>query len=88
MLRKAEWTECTHLQWRASGFMNGDLTRGLPQQHTYDLIFHHALDVDERRTARTWIDDRLAVVQRERRRFVDSAFSNLPPIYAVRFENS
>jgi hypothetical protein len=63
------------------------LTRGLPQEHAYDLVFRHALDVDEtgRRltfgssTGSLWIsedggDSWVAVS------------SNLPPVYAVRFE--
>ena len=33
------------------------ITRGLPQQHAYDLVFRHALDVDRSRAAR-WSSDR------------------------------
>lgn len=62
------------------------LSRGLPQQHAYDLIYRHALDVDSTgkqlamgsTTGSLWISP-------------DSGDSwncvsaNLPPIYAVRF---
>jgi photosystem II stability/assembly factor-like uncharacterized protein len=65
------------------------LTRGLPQQHAYDLVYRHALDIDETgdrlvfgsTTGSLWISedagDSWATVA-----------SNLPPIYAVRFEKS
>ena len=47
------------------------LTRGLPQKHAYDLVFRHALDVDESGDRLAFrIDDGLAVGQRERRRFM------------------
>ena len=63
------------------------LTRGLPQQHAYDLVFRHALDVDETgtrlafgsTTGSLWVSENSG----------DSwttVSSNLPPIYAVRFE--
>jgi hypothetical protein len=63
------------------------LTRGLPQQHAYDLVFRHALDVDESgsrlafgsTTGSVWLSedggDSWATVS-----------SNLPPVYSVRFE--
>ena len=63
------------------------LTRGLPQTHAYDLVYRHALDVDETgerlafgsTTGSLWISenggDAWATVS-----------SNLPPIHAVRFE--
>jgi len=65
------------------------LTRGLPQEHAYDLVFRHSLDVDETgerlafgsTTGSLWFSDNGG----------DSwltASSNLPPIYALRFEKS
>ena len=63
------------------------LTRGLPQEHAYDLVFRHALDVEAggetlafgSTTGSLWFSENGG----------DSwttASSNLPPIYAVRFE--
>ena len=65
------------------------LTRGLPQQHAYDLVFRHALDIDES-------GDRLAFGSTTGSLWVSenggdswqTLSSNLPPIYAVRFEKS
>lgn len=63
------------------------LTKGLPQQHAYDLVYRHSLDVDSTgdslmfgsTTGSLWASDNggdsWAVVS-----------YNLPPIYAVRFE--
>jgi hypothetical protein len=65
------------------------LTKGLPQQHAYDLVFRHALDIDESgerlafgsTTGSLWITedggDQWQTVS-----------ANLPPIYAVRFEKA
>jgi hypothetical protein len=63
------------------------LTQGLPQRHAYDLVYRHALDVDETgdwlvcgsTTGSLWVsedggDSWLTVS------------SNLPPIYATTFE--
>ena len=63
------------------------LTRGLPQEHAYDLVFRHALDVDES-------GDRLAYGSTTGSLWFsenggdswNSVSTNLPPIYAVRFE--
>jgi hypothetical protein len=63
------------------------LTQGLPQQHAYDLVLRHALDVDE-------TGDRLAFGSTTGSLWVSddggdtwhTVSSNLPPIYAVRFE--
>lgn len=63
------------------------LTQGLPQEHAYDLIFRHALDVDE-------TGDRLAFGSTTGSLWLSenggdswqTLASNLPPIYAVRFE--
>ncbi len=65
------------------------LTRGLPQEHAYDLVFRHSLDVDE-------TGDRLAFGSTTGSLWFSenggdswiTASSNLPPIYAVRFEKS
>jgi hypothetical protein len=63
------------------------LARGLPQEHAYDLVFRHALDVDE-------TGDRLAFGSTTGSVWVSedggdswtTVSSNLPPVYAVRFE--
>jgi hypothetical protein len=63
------------------------LTRGLPQEHAYDLVYRHALDVDDTgdrlmfgsTTGSLWASDNGG----------DSwttVSTNLPPVYAVRFE--
>ena len=65
------------------------LTRGLPQEHAYDLVYRHALDVDE-------TGDRLAFgsttgslwISEDGGESWQTLSSNLPPIYAVRFEKS
>ncbi len=65
------------------------LTRGLPQEHAYDLVFRHALDVDESgtrlafgsTTGSVWVSENAG----------DSwqvVSSHLPPVYAVRFEKT
>jgi hypothetical protein len=65
------------------------LTKGLPQEHAYDLVFRHALDVDETgerlvfgsTTGSVWISedggDSWATVS-----------EHLPPVYAVCFEKA
>jgi hypothetical protein len=63
------------------------LTRGLPQEHAYHLVYRHALDVDETgnrlafgsTTGSLWITEDGGDSWR-------TVSSNLPPIYAVRFE--
>ncbi len=65
------------------------LTRGLPQTHAYDLVFRHALDVDES-------GDRLAFGSTTGSLWFSenggdswqTVSANLPPIYAVRFEET
>ena len=65
------------------------LTRGLPQEHAYDLVYRHALDVDE-------TGDRLAFGSTTGSLWISedggdswkTLSSNLPPIHAVRFEKS
>ncbi|MEX2299983.1 MAG: hypothetical protein WD733_03540 [Bryobacterales bacterium] len=63
------------------------LTKGLPQQHAYDLVFRHALDIDESgerlvfgsTTGSLWITE-------DGGDSWSALSSNLPPIYSVRFE--
>jgi photosystem II stability/assembly factor-like uncharacterized protein len=63
------------------------LTRGLPQEHAYDLVFRHALDVDETgdrlafgsTTGSLWLTENAGDSWQ-------TLSSNLPPVYAVRFE--
>lgn len=63
------------------------LTNGLPQQHAYDLVYRHALDVDAAghtlafgsTTGSLWISE-------DGGDSWQTLSSNLPPIYAVRFE--
>jgi photosystem II stability/assembly factor-like uncharacterized protein len=65
------------------------LTRGLPQRHAYDLVFRHALDVDESgnrlafgsTTGSLWFSEDAGDSWQ-------AASSNLPPIHAVRFEKT
>ncbi len=62
------------------------LTRGLPQEHAYDLVYRHALDVDETgdhlafgsTTGSLWITE-------DGGDSWETLSSNLPPIHAVRF---
>lgn len=63
------------------------LTKGLPQQHAHDLVFRHALDIDESgdrlvfgsTTGSLWITE-------DGGDSWSTLSSNLPPIYSVRFE--
>ena len=65
------------------------LTRGLPQEHAYDLVFRHGLDVDETgnrlafgsTTGSVWISE-------DGGDLWQTVSSNLPPVYAVRFEKA
>jgi len=65
------------------------LTRGLPQQYAYDLVFRHALDVDETgnrlafgsTTGSLWLSEDAGDSWQ-------TLSSHLPPIYAVRFEKA
>jgi hypothetical protein len=65
------------------------LTQGLPQEHAYDLVYRHALDIDE-------TGDRLAFGSTTGSLWMSensgdswqALSSNLPPIYAVRFEKT
>jgi photosystem II stability/assembly factor-like uncharacterized protein len=63
------------------------LTKGLPQEHAYDLVFRHALDVDETgsrlvcgsTTGNVWLSE-------DGGDSWQTISSTLPPVYAVRFE--
>ena len=63
------------------------LTRGLPQEHAYDLVFRHAMDIDgtgERlafgsTTGSLWVSENGGETWQ-------TISTHLPPIYAVRFE--
>jgi hypothetical protein len=65
------------------------LTEGLPQQHAYDLVYRHALDVDESgdrlafgsTTGSLWTSENAGDSWQ-------ALAAHLPPIYAVRFEKS
>jgi photosystem II stability/assembly factor-like uncharacterized protein len=62
------------------------LTAGLPQQHAYDLVFRHALDIDDSgdrlafgsTTGSLWVSD-------DQGDTWSTVSANLPPVYAVRF---
>jgi hypothetical protein len=63
------------------------LRRGLPQAHAYDIVYRHALDVDE-------TGDRLAFGSTTGSLWISedqgdawTSLHHLPPIYAVRFVN-
>jgi hypothetical protein len=74
---------------RDGGKTFATLTKGLPQQHAYDLVFRHALDVDD-------TGDRLAFGSTTGSLWISenggdswqTFSSNLPPIYTVRFEKA
>jgi hypothetical protein len=65
------------------------LRRGLPQEHAYDLVYRHGLDIDES-------GDRLAFGSTTGSLWItedggdswQTISTNLPPIYAVRFARS
>ena len=65
------------------------LSRGLPQTHAYDLVFRHALDVDESgdrlafgsTTGSLWVSENAGDSWQ-------TVSLNLPPVYAVRFEKT
>jgi photosystem II stability/assembly factor-like uncharacterized protein len=65
------------------------LRQGLPQEHAYDLVFRHALDVDETgnrlvfgsTTGSLWVSENGGDGWQ-------TISLNLPPIYAVRFEKN
>ncbi len=63
------------------------ITRGLPQQHAYDLVYRHALDVDDggntlifgSTTGSLWVSE-------DGGDSWQALSSHLPPVYAVKFE--
>jgi photosystem II stability/assembly factor-like uncharacterized protein len=65
------------------------LRKGLPQEHAYDLVFRHALDVDDSgerlavgsTTGSLWLSENAGDSWQ-------TLSSNLPPIHAVRFEKN
>jgi photosystem II stability/assembly factor-like uncharacterized protein len=65
------------------------LRSGLPQEHAYDLVFRHALDVDDTgerlafgsTTGSVWVSDNGGDSWQ-------TLSTNLPPVYAVRFEKA
>lgn len=65
------------------------ITRGLPQQHAYDLVYRHALDVDDEgralifgsTTGSLWVSE-------DGGDSWQALSSHLPPVYAVRFEKA
>ncbi len=65
------------------------ITRGLPQQHAYDLVYRHALDVDERgqtlifgsTTGSLWVSE-------DGGDSWQALLAHLPPVYAVTFEKA
>jgi photosystem II stability/assembly factor-like uncharacterized protein len=65
------------------------LSKGLPQEHAYDLVYRHALDIDETgerlvfgsTTGSLWLSE-------DSGDSWQTLSSNLPPIHAVRFEKT
>lgn len=65
------------------------LRQGLPQEHAYDLVYRHGLDVDESgnklvfgsTTGSVWISE-------DGGDSWQTVSSNLPPVYSVRFAKS
>ncbi|MEZ5289346.1 MAG: hypothetical protein R2712_32010 [Vicinamibacterales bacterium] len=65
------------------------LTQGLPQSHAYDLVYRHALDVDESgeclmfgsTTGSLWVSEDGGDTW-------ETVSSHLPPVYAVQFERA
>jgi len=65
------------------------LRNGLPQEHAYDLVYRHALDVDQTgnrlvfgsTTGSLWISE-------DGGESWQTVSSNLPPVYSVRFAKS
>jgi len=65
------------------------LRNGLPQEHAYDLVYRHALDIDETgnrlvfgsTTGSVWISE-------DGGDSWQTVSTNLPPVYAVRFAKS
>jgi hypothetical protein len=65
------------------------LTKGLPQEHAYDLTFRHALDVDETGTRLAFGSTTGSLwVSEDGGDGWQAVSLNLPPVYAVRFEKA
>jgi photosystem II stability/assembly factor-like uncharacterized protein len=63
------------------------ITRGLPQQHAYDLVYRHALDVDDSGTRLVFGSTTGSLwVSEDAGDSWQTVSSNLPPVYAVCFE--
>ncbi len=62
------------------------LTKGLPQEHAYDLVYRHALDIDASgnrlafgsTTGSVWVSE-------DQGDTWQTISANLPPVYCVRF---
>jgi hypothetical protein len=62
------------------------LSRGLPQEHAYDLVFRHALDVDEAGTTLAFGSTTGSVwISEDSGDSWHTVSANLPPVHAVRF---
>jgi hypothetical protein len=62
------------------------LRKGLPQEHAYDLVFRHALDIDERGKCLAFGSTTGNLfVSEDRGDHWECVSSTLPPIYCVRF---
>ena len=62
------------------------LTDGLPQEHAYDLVFRHALDVDETGNTLTFGSTTGSLwVSEDQGESWQCISNHLPPIYCVRF---
>ena len=74
---------------RDGGWTFESLRKGLPQTHAYDLVYRHAMDVDESgallafgsTTGSLWLTE-------DGGGSWQTISSNLPPIHAIRFEKS
>ena len=65
------------------------LSNGLPNEHAYDIVYHHALDFNDAgeclamgsTTGSLWFSD-------DRGDHWQTLSNHLPPVYIVRFEHS
>jgi hypothetical protein len=87
--RYAEGGKVVVTRTRDGGKTFDTLTQGLPQEHAYDLVFRHAMDIDASgnrlafgsTTGAVWLSEDQGDSWHE-------VSSHLPPIYAVRFAAS
>jgi photosystem II stability/assembly factor-like uncharacterized protein len=63
-----------------------DLRQGLPQEHCYDLVYRHALDIEGNRLAFGTTTGNLFISE-DRGKSWECVSNYLPPIYSVRFAN-